>query len=79
MESPTLVQMTEAHLRKVFAKVKTQNLTQSQFEGDKTERISALCAAFSSLPDNSNHRDELLRLLKTQCGSHFQTFDPLSI
>lgn len=61
-EQDTSVLMSVDELRKLFREVKSVNLTQAQFEREKTQRIAAICGALSS-PTSQPYQGQLMEML----------------
>jgi hypothetical protein len=74
----------DADLRKMFEEAKSRDLTESQFEANKTQRICALVEALKSIPvesdyvvstsvtNSDNGRSEILRMLRETFESKYE-------
>lgn len=66
------------------------NLTESEFERNKTDRIAALCAALAAIKDDKSSQEQssyykpdsdrakLLGFLSTECFSSFQPMQQIN-
>jgi len=78
--SPTMLTISDDALRKMFYEAKSNDLTQSQFEQEKTKRIAALCDALKAVAHceqagnygQKSPRDEIMSQLSKACDSFYQ-------
>ncbi len=71
---PVIWQMTEEKLREIVLQAKWDDLTKSQFEREKTERVKALCQAIAASCDAENDfkRDTLFDYLRETISQTYQ-------
>jgi hypothetical protein len=74
-----MITVSEDDLRKMFNEAKSNDLTQSQFEQEKTKRIAALCEALKSVAHcdqvsgygGKSPRAEIMSYLSSACDSFY--------
>jgi hypothetical protein len=74
------IHCSKTHLDKLFREAKSEDLTQAQFEHDKTERIKALSAALVSVASEDNRmvdsqiRSAVYSLLERACADQWEFY-----
>jgi hypothetical protein len=74
---PLMRTMSDEQLRKIFEETKSRDLTEAEFERNKTQRISALCEALKAVANDGiatgyggqSPRDQILGQLMFACQS----------